>query len=173
GFDAVAVGIGTALADDPRLTVRGSIAPRVAPARVVLDRELRLPVASTLARGAGEAPVVVVADEEAPAAREEALTAAGVRVLRAPEGIERTLETLRQAGFRSMFVEGGAEVAGSLLRAGLVDRLYLFYAPLFLGPRGLSPFAALESLPIDRAPRWRHVATEAHGADTLVTLARE
>jgi diaminohydroxyphosphoribosylaminopyrimidine deaminase / 5-amino-6-(5-phosphoribosylamino)uracil reductase len=96
-----------------------------------------------------------------------------VRVLRAPEGTERTLETLRQAGFRSMFVEGGAEVAGSLLRAGLVDRLYLFYAPLFLGPRGLDPFAALESPPIAQAPRWRHVATEVFGADTLVTLARE
>jgi len=173
GFDAVAVGIGTALADDPQLTVRGPVVPRVTPARVVLDRELRLPVASTLARGAGEAPVVVVADVEAPTAREAALAAAGVRVLRAPEGIDRTLETLRQAGFRSMFVEGGAEVAGSLLRAGVVDRLYLFYAPLFLGPRGLSPFDALESPPIGRAPRWRRIETVAFGADTLVTLARE
>jgi diaminohydroxyphosphoribosylaminopyrimidine deaminase/5-amino-6-(5-phosphoribosylamino)uracil reductase len=173
GFDATAVGIGTALADDPQLTVRGPLVPRIAPARVVLDHELRLPLTSTLARTAGEAPVVAVADEEAPAVREEALAAAGVRVLRAPEGVDRTLETLRQAGFRSMFVEGGAEVAGSFLRAGVVDRLYLFYAPLFLGPRGLSPFAALESPPIAEAVRWRRVATEAFGADTLVTLARE
>jgi diaminohydroxyphosphoribosylaminopyrimidine deaminase/5-amino-6-(5-phosphoribosylamino)uracil reductase len=173
GFDATAVGIGTALADDPQLTVRGPLVPRIAPARVVLDHELRLPLTSTLARTAGEAPVVAVADEEAPAVREEALAAAGVRVLRAPGGVDRTLETLRQAGFRSMFVEGGAEVAGSFLRAGVVDRLYLFYAPLFLGPRGLSPFAALESPPIAEAVRWRRVATEAFGADTLVTLARE
>jgi diaminohydroxyphosphoribosylaminopyrimidine deaminase/5-amino-6-(5-phosphoribosylamino)uracil reductase len=64
-------------------------------------------------------------------------------------------------------------VAGSLLRAGLVDRLYLFQAPVFLGPGALRPFDALESPPIAAAPRWRRVATEAFGADTLVTLARE
>ncbi|HKP77476.1 MAG TPA: dihydrofolate reductase family protein, partial [Longimicrobiaceae bacterium] len=121
---------------------------------------------------AAEAPVIVVAAEDAPAERERALEAAGVRVLHAPEGVERTLETLRQAGIRSMFVEGGASVAGSLLRAEVVDRLYLLYAPLFLGPGGLSPFAALESPPIAEAARWRRVATEAFGADTLVTLAR-
>jgi diaminohydroxyphosphoribosylaminopyrimidine deaminase/5-amino-6-(5-phosphoribosylamino)uracil reductase len=173
GFDAVAVGIGTALADDPLLTARGPIIPRIPPARVVFDRGLRLPPGSKLARTADEAPVIAVAGEDAPAAREVELSAAGVRVLRAPDGVERTLETLRQAGFRSMFVEGGAELAGSLLRAGVVDRLYLFYAPLFLGPRGLDPFAALESPPIAAAARWRHVATAAFGADTLVTLARE
>jgi diaminohydroxyphosphoribosylaminopyrimidine deaminase/5-amino-6-(5-phosphoribosylamino)uracil reductase len=72
-----------------------------------------------------------------------------------------------------MFVEGGAEIAGALLRAGLVDRLHLFYAPLFLGPDALGPFAALGSPPIASAPRWRHLATESFGADTLVTLARE
>jgi len=171
--DAVAAGIGTALADDPLLTVRGEIIPRIPPARVVFDRSLRLPLASKLVRGAAEAPVIAVAGEDAPVERERALEGAGVRVLRAPEGLERTLETLRQAGIRSMFVEGGAALAGSLLRAGAVDRLYLFYAPLFLGPEGLSPFAALESPPIADAARWRRVATEAFGADTLVTLARE
>jgi diaminohydroxyphosphoribosylaminopyrimidine deaminase/5-amino-6-(5-phosphoribosylamino)uracil reductase len=173
GFDAVAVGIGTALADDPQLTVRGPVTPRVPPARVVLDSALRLPVDSKLVRTAREVPVIAVAGEDAPAERRRALEAAGVTVLLAGAGIERTLETLRQAGVRSMFVEGGAGVAGSLLRAGLVDRLHLFYAPLFLGPEGVSPFAALESPPIAGAPRWRHVATEAFGADTLVTLARE
>jgi len=173
GFDAMAVGIGTALADDPRLTVRGPIIPRISPARVVFDRALRLPATSTLARTSAEAPVVMVGGMDAPEERERALEAVGVRVLRAPDGVERTLETLRQAGFRSMFVEGGAELAGSLLRAGAVDRLYLFYAPLFLGPRGLSPFAALESPPIAGAARWRRIETAAFGADTLVTLARE
>ncbi|HEX8903206.1 MAG TPA: dihydrofolate reductase family protein, partial [Longimicrobiaceae bacterium] len=74
---------------------------------------------------------------------------------------------------RSMFVEGGAAIAGEFLHAGLVDRLYLFYAPVFLGPAALGPFAALESPPIAHAPRWRRVATETFGDDTLVTLARE
>jgi diaminohydroxyphosphoribosylaminopyrimidine deaminase/5-amino-6-(5-phosphoribosylamino)uracil reductase len=173
GFDAVAVGIGTALADDPQLTVRGDVVPRVPPARVVLDRALRLPLDSTLVRTAGEVPVIAVAGEDAPEERRRALEEAGVRVVAAGAGAERTLEALRQAGVRSMFVEGGAEVAGSLLRAGLVDRLYLFYAPVFLGPEGTSPFAALESPPIADAPRWRRVETTAFGADTLITLARE
>lgn len=173
GFDAVAVGIGTALADDPQLTARGSVIPRIPPARVVFDSELRLPLASALVRTAGEVPVIAVAAEGAPAQRRSALEGAGVRVLTAGGGLERTLETLRQADVRSMFVEGGAGLAGALLRAGVVDRLLLFYAPVFLGPGALSPFAALESAPVAEAPRWRRVATESFGADTLVTLARE
>jgi diaminohydroxyphosphoribosylaminopyrimidine deaminase / 5-amino-6-(5-phosphoribosylamino)uracil reductase len=173
GFDAVAVGIGTALADDPRLTARGSVVPRIPPTRVVFDRALRLPLDSVLVRTAREVPVIAVAAEDAPADRRRALEDAGVRVLPWGGTLERTLETLRQADIRSMFVEGGAEIAGEFLRAGLVDRLYLFYAPVFLGPAALSPFAALESPPIADAPRWRRLATEAFGADTLVTLARE
>ncbi|HEU4558800.1 MAG TPA: bifunctional diaminohydroxyphosphoribosylaminopyrimidine deaminase/5-amino-6-(5-phosphoribosylamino)uracil reductase RibD [Longimicrobium sp.] len=173
GFDAVAVGIGTVLADDPQLTVRGDILPRVPPARVVFDRGLRLPIESNLVRTAREIPVIAVGQEGAAAESARALEAAGVRVLAPAPGLERALESLREAGVRSMFVEGGAEIAGNLLRAGVVDRLYLFYAPVLLGPDALSPFAALESPPIDAAPRWRRVSTAVFGADTLVTLARE
>jgi diaminohydroxyphosphoribosylaminopyrimidine deaminase/5-amino-6-(5-phosphoribosylamino)uracil reductase len=173
GFDAIAVGIGTVLADDPLLTVRGDVIPRIPPARVVFDHALRLPVESRLVRTAAEAPVMVVAAHDAPAERQAALEAAGVRVLWAEKGLAGVLETLRQAGLRSMFVEGGAAFAGSLLRERVVDRLYLLHAPLFLGPEGLSPFAALESPPIAEAPRWRRVDTQAFGADTLVTLAQE
>ncbi|HEX2202730.1 MAG TPA: bifunctional diaminohydroxyphosphoribosylaminopyrimidine deaminase/5-amino-6-(5-phosphoribosylamino)uracil reductase RibD [Longimicrobium sp.] len=170
GFDAVAVGLGTALADDPRLTVRGAVEPRVPPARVVFDRALRLPPGGGLARTAGEVPVYALAEDDAPAERRAALEAAGVRVL-AGEGLEGGMRVLREAGIRSMFVEGGAALASALLRAGLVDRLYLFYAPVFLGPEALSPFAGLESPPIGEVPRWRRIGTEAFGADTLVTLA--
>jgi diaminohydroxyphosphoribosylaminopyrimidine deaminase/5-amino-6-(5-phosphoribosylamino)uracil reductase len=172
GFDAVAVGAGTALADDPLLTVRGSVTPRVPPARVVFDRRLRLPIDGKLLETVDEAPVWVVAGEGAPTDRKEALEKAGARVLTAPEGVERTLETLRAAGLRSMFVEGGAALAGALLRAEMVDRQYLFYAPAFLGPEALSPFAALDSPPIERAARWKRVAARAFGADTLITLSR-
>jgi diaminohydroxyphosphoribosylaminopyrimidine deaminase/5-amino-6-(5-phosphoribosylamino)uracil reductase len=130
-------------------------------------------VESKLVATVGEAPVIVVTSDHPPEERRKALEAAGVRVLAAGEGLERALETLREAGIPSMFVEGGAGLAGSLLRAGLVDRLYLFYAPLFLGPVALAPFGALESPPIGEAHRWRRVGTEAFGADTLITLARE
>ncbi|HEU0051588.1 MAG TPA: bifunctional diaminohydroxyphosphoribosylaminopyrimidine deaminase/5-amino-6-(5-phosphoribosylamino)uracil reductase RibD [Longimicrobium sp.] len=172
GFDAVAVGIGTALADDPLLTVRGDVVPRVPPARVVFDRHSRLPADAKLLRTADEAPVWVVTAEGAPADRKAELEKAGARVLEAPDGIERTLETLRAAGLRSMFVEGGAALAGALLRAGVVDRQYLFYAPAFLGPGALSPFAALDSPPIAEMARWKRVSTRAFGADTLITLSR-
>lgn len=173
GFDAVAVGIGTALADDPQLTARGGIIPRIPPARVVFDRALRLPVDSHLVRTARAIPVLAVAGEDASTEAQRALEEAGVRVLRTAPGLERALESLREAGIRSMFVEGGAAIASALLREGLVDRQYLFYAPVLLGPGALSPFAALESPPIDAAPRWRRVDTRVFGADTLVTLARE
>jgi diaminohydroxyphosphoribosylaminopyrimidine deaminase/5-amino-6-(5-phosphoribosylamino)uracil reductase len=173
GFDAIAVGIGTALADDPHLTVRGDVIPRIAPARVVFDRTLRLSPASRLALGGAEGPVIVVTAQDASEERQVALEGLGVRVLRAETRLPGMLETLREAGLRSMFVEGGAAFAGSLLRERLVDRLHLFHAPLFLGPEGLSPFAALESPPIAEAPRWRRIGTQAFGADTLVTLARE
>jgi diaminohydroxyphosphoribosylaminopyrimidine deaminase/5-amino-6-(5-phosphoribosylamino)uracil reductase len=173
GFDAVAAGIGTALADDPRLTARGESVPRVAPARVVLDRALRLPLESNLVRTAREVPVLVVAAEDAAEMRRHALEAAGVRVLTAGRAPENVLKVLREAGIRSMFVEGGAAVAGSLLRAGVVDRLHLFYAPLLLGPEALAPFARLESPPLAEAARWRRVATQALGPDTLITLDRD
>jgi len=173
GFDAVAVGIGTALADDPRLTARGDVAPRIPPTRVVFDGAMRLPLESKLVRTARETPVLVMGDERASTDAMRALEAAGVTVDLAGRGIERALVSLREAGIRSMFVEGGAGIASALLRAGMVDRLYLFYAPVFLGPEALSPFAGIDSPPIDAAPRWRHVGTDAFGADTLVTLARE
>ena len=172
GFDSIAVGIGTATADDPLLTVRGAIEPRLPPTRIVFDRHLRLPANSKLVRTAGEAPVWVVTADDAPVERRWALEKAGVKVLAAPGGLDEACSVLRGAGVRSMFVEGGAEIASALLRGGLVDRLYLFYAPLFLGPEGVSPFAAIESPSIDEVARWTRVATESFGADTLVTLAR-
>ncbi len=172
GFAAVAVGIGTALADDPQLTVRGAVEPRVPPARVVFDRRLRLPLDGRLARTARETPVWVVAAPDAPAERRGALEALGVRVLVA-ETLWDGVRELRRAGIASLFCEGGAVLGGALLRAEAVDRLHLFSAPLFLGPEGASPFAALESPPIGEAERWRRLRTEAFGPDTMVTLARE
>lgn len=171
GYDAVAVGIGTALADDPRLTVRGDFEPRVAPARVVFDRRLRLPLDGTLARTALGVPTLVVAGSDADAARERTLTDAGVRVLRA-DGLSGGLRALRESGIRSLFVEGGAGLGSALLSADAVDRQYLFYAPVLLGPEALNPFGGIGSPGIGEATRWRHVRTETFEGDTLITLAR-
>jgi diaminohydroxyphosphoribosylaminopyrimidine deaminase / 5-amino-6-(5-phosphoribosylamino)uracil reductase len=136
--DAVAVGISTALADDPQLTARDvdDPAPRQ-PLRVVFDSHARLPLRSKLVASAAEVPVLVVASGEAPADRLEALREAGVEVA-APAG-ERTarlataLDELGRRGITSLLLEGGAELAGSFLEAGEVDQLRIFYAPVLLG----------------------------------------
>jgi len=139
--------------------------------RLVFDRLLRLPVAGYLARTARDLPVWVVCDADAPAEGRRALERAGVETIPAVD-LADGLRQLRARDVRSVFCEGGAAVADALLRANLVDRLYLFYAPLFLGAGGRSPFGALPDVRISEVLRWRHLATRSFGPDTLITLAR-
>jgi diaminohydroxyphosphoribosylaminopyrimidine deaminase / 5-amino-6-(5-phosphoribosylamino)uracil reductase len=135
GNDAIAVGIGTVLADDPALTVRDALPPRVPPIRVVFDRSARLPHDGQLARTAREIPVVVITAKPAPA-----LAALGVEVLVAPT-TPAALVALRQRGIRSLLVEGGATLAGALLDESLVDRLVIFQSPRILGAGAAGAFA--------------------------------
>jgi diaminohydroxyphosphoribosylaminopyrimidine deaminase/5-amino-6-(5-phosphoribosylamino)uracil reductase len=139
--DAVAVGIETALADDPELTVREIPAPRIAPTRVVFDRRARLPLDSALVRSAGSVPVVVVTDGSRPAS-EDALRACGVGVLPAAD-LREALARLRADGVRHLLVEGGAGLASAIVAGGLADRLITFQAPVILGAGALPAFAAL------------------------------
>jgi diaminohydroxyphosphoribosylaminopyrimidine deaminase / 5-amino-6-(5-phosphoribosylamino)uracil reductase len=169
GFDAVAVGAGTAIADDPELTVRGAITPRVAPVRVVFDRRLRLPRDGRLARTAAAPPVWVVTSAPGSDPDRRGLEAEGVRMLESGT-LAEGLRQLSAAGIRSLLCEGGAGLASAFLRDAVVDRLYLFYAPLMLGPEALSPFHQIPSSPMTSAPRWRHLESRAVGADTLLVL---
>ena len=171
GFDAIGVGSGTALADDPQLTVRGTLQPRRAPARVVWDRRLRMDIDSRLAQTAKQIPVWVLTGAGASEQRCSALEAVGVRVLRT-RSLTEGLRALRDHGVDSLLVEGGAGIAGALLSGDHVDRLYLFYAPVLLGAGALSAFAAVPAASLERATRWRAIETERFGADTLITLAR-
>lgn len=171
GHDAVAVGIGTALADDPQLTVRGSVVPRVPPVRVVFDRALRLPLDSLLVRTAAEVPTWAVCGPGAPADRRHALEQAGVNIV-IGRSLPEQLRALRDAGVRSMFVEGGSVLASALLSADVVNRMYLFYAPVLIGPEGMAPFGGIESPPLADAVRWRRIDAQAFGADTMITVAR-
>lgn len=142
--DAVAVGIGTALADDPLLTVRSGRRPRVAPLRVVFDRSARLPIRSRLVKSARRVPLLVMtadAGAAADAAAVGALEAKGVQVEGAPD-IVGSLEVLHRRGVRSLLVEGGAILAGALLAAKVVDRLVIFQAPVVLGSGALPAFSA-------------------------------
>ena len=169
--DAIAVGVGTAIADDPSLTVRGSVKPRVPPVRVIFDRHLRLPRESQLVRTAREVPLWVVCARGAPASARAGLEAAGVRILEADD-LTNALTRLRREGVLSILFEGGAQLAAALLDTDLVDRLSLFIAPLLLGPGGESPFDRLRSVELEAARRWSPVRTESLGPDTLIILER-
>jgi diaminohydroxyphosphoribosylaminopyrimidine deaminase/5-amino-6-(5-phosphoribosylamino)uracil reductase len=139
GHDAVAVGIGTVLADDPELTVRVAQVPRIAPIRIVFDRTARTPLDSRLVRSARATPVVVVSEAPDPG-RAAALTAAGVDLLTVAT-LDDGLRALRARGVRSLLVEGGAGLAGALMTHAAVDRLVIFRAPCVLGAGALSAFA--------------------------------
>ena len=169
GHDAIAVGIGTALADDPQLTVREAPAPRVAPTRVVFDREARLPLESRLVRSARTTPVVVVT-HDAHSERARALTAKGVRIVPAPN-MTSGLSALRELGIRSVLVEGGAGVAGALLESGSVDRLIIFRAPVLLGQGALGAFSRAPSVSLEDATRLRVVDRRRLGDDEMTIYA--
>ena len=139
--DAIAVGLGTVRADNPELTARGTIRPRVAPMRVVFDRNGETPLESTLVRTAKETPTVVFAHHP-PVARLAGLHNAGVDVFEA-EDVPAALQALHGFGVQHLLVEGGARVAQEFLRQNLVDRLIIFQSPIALGTGGLSPFEGL------------------------------
>lgn len=173
--DAVAVGLGTALADDPRLTARDVEGPVRQPARVVFDSAARLPAGSALGRDAAEGPaVIVLASERAPADRLAALAAAGVDVVPLPgDGPDRIaggLRVLADLGVQSVLVEGGATLAGALVSAGAVDRVAWFLAPMLIGGVGApSALGGAGAPTLAAAPRLIGVASQRVGDDILVT----
>ncbi len=139
--DAIAVGVGTVLADDPSLTVRGVPAPRIVPRRVVFDSTLRTPATVELVRTAHAIPTILYAATSIePNEHLAAILDAGVDVSLVDGSLAR-LQSLFSRGVRSLFVEGGARLAGSLLAESLVDRLIIFRSPLLLGPDAPQAFA--------------------------------
>ncbi|HZF69164.1 MAG TPA: bifunctional diaminohydroxyphosphoribosylaminopyrimidine deaminase/5-amino-6-(5-phosphoribosylamino)uracil reductase RibD [Gemmatirosa sp.] len=172
--DAVAVGIGTALADDPALTVRDVPAervPRVPPLRVVFDRAARLPLTSRLVRTTGEASVAVVCAPDAPPERTAALADAGVRVLRAGSLADGLALLRREQGTRSLLVEGGAGLASALWETELVDRLVILQAPVVLGAGAVPAFAQAPGVRAEAARRLPVLHRRAVGEDLLTTYA--
>lgn len=180
--DAVIIGIGTALADDPRLTVRD--APGNSPLRVIFDSRLRLPLSSRLAQTAREVPTWVLCTTDASSSAEQQLVDRGVEVLRAPPSAEGRIEPaaglrlLASRGVVRAMVEGGAELAGSYLAGGVVDELHAFIAPILLGPRGrpgavdwAGPATPAEA-PSIADPQWEVCGNDAHVWGSLFHPAR-
>jgi len=165
GHDAIAVGIGTVLADDPSLTVRESRAPRVPPYRVVFDRTARIPLDATLVRTAREIPTIVVTESAAPH-RVTALEHAGVQVVHS-DSLDDALLQLRAREIRSLLVEGGAGLAGALLTHGAVDRMVIFQAPVLLGAGALHAFAVAPSMGLGDQSRLPILTQRRLGEDTM------
>jgi len=135
--DAVAVGIGTAIADDPLLTARLEQSSRQ-PARVVFDSQARLPLDSALVNSVDEAPLFVICAPEAASGRRDGLERAGAEVIVAPgrtpdARLEATLDELGRREIQDLLVEGGPTLAGSLFDAGEIDEMRLFIAPVLVG----------------------------------------
>jgi diaminohydroxyphosphoribosylaminopyrimidine deaminase/5-amino-6-(5-phosphoribosylamino)uracil reductase len=135
--DAVAVGVGTALADDPQLTAR---VPDVAkqPRRVVFDSTARLPLDSQLVSAAPDPPLSVIVSRAAPRAATDSLEMAGADVIVATGQNEQArvrsaLDQLGELGVTAILLEGGPHLAGAFLDAGEIDEVRLFLAPLLLG----------------------------------------
>jgi diaminohydroxyphosphoribosylaminopyrimidine deaminase / 5-amino-6-(5-phosphoribosylamino)uracil reductase len=143
--DAVLVGVGTVLADDPELNVR--LVRGRNPVRVVLDTELRTPLSAKLVRGAKRIPTLILHAPDASAARAKKLAQAGVelaairRTRRGGIDLERALRELANRELGRVLVEGGARVHGALLARGLVDAAAVFIAPLIVGDSRARPLA--------------------------------
>jgi diaminohydroxyphosphoribosylaminopyrimidine deaminase / 5-amino-6-(5-phosphoribosylamino)uracil reductase len=175
--DALMVGIGTVLADDPMLTCRLPGMAKYSPVRVVADSMLRLPVNSRLVRTAYETPVWVVAGAQAPQAAELVLLATGVEVLRSPDSTERldlkdALEFLAAKGITRLMVEGGPTLAAALLAADLVDEVVLFQSPKVVGADGIDALEGLPLTALTQSPRLAWVRSDSVGGDSCDLFER-
>jgi len=181
--DAILVGIGTVLADDPLLTCRLPGMAARSPARVVLDRALRIPGTSRMVHSARETPLWVVASELAEAAAAAKLGAAGAQVLRiaptsTPEvdlkglDLKAVLHALSANGITRLMVEGGSRVASSFVAADFVDEVWLLRGREAIGASGVAALDALPLSEITQSPRLKLRASEALGSDTLSIYER-
>lgn len=181
---AILTGIGTVLADDPRLTVRIE-ADHVAPRRVLLDRQLRLPLGARLLQEA--LPPLVYADARADDQRRAALVAAGVEVVNLPDRspaataagtstdhsqaqLAAVLADLARREVNELHVEAGARLSGALLEAGLVDELLIYQSGRLLGETARPLFALPAPETLEHAQDWRLMTIDLIGHDWRLIL---
>jgi diaminohydroxyphosphoribosylaminopyrimidine deaminase / 5-amino-6-(5-phosphoribosylamino)uracil reductase len=174
--DAIMVGTGTVLADNPQLTCRlPGLADR-SPMRVVLDRKLRIPPTAHVIAGASQIRTWVLTLRSADLLRRGAFLARGVNLIETePDAGGRidlvaALSALGERGVTRLLVEGGARLAAALLRLRLVDRLVWMHAPLLIGGDGIPAVGALGLAALVEAPGFERAATETAGDDVLTVF---
>jgi len=168
--DAVMIGVGTALADDPSLTVRHDGFKGKQPARVVLDSRLHLRPHSELAQTARQTRLIVIATHAAPGINRSVLSDLGADVILVDDedgrvSIPAALSALGKAGIDTVFAEGGGQIAASLIAAEAVDTLHWFRAPILLGSEGVPAIGALAVEAPGDAPRFTLEQSQTLGAD--------
>ncbi|HKM60928.1 MAG TPA: bifunctional diaminohydroxyphosphoribosylaminopyrimidine deaminase/5-amino-6-(5-phosphoribosylamino)uracil reductase RibD, partial [Acidisphaera sp.] len=174
--DAVMVGVGTVLADDPDLRCRIDGYRERPVVRIVADSHLRTPLTARVVATAGEAPTWILHREGVDHARREAFEATGVELISVagtPLGLELSdaLNALGEAGLTRVMVEGGAQLAAAFLRDGLVDRIAWFHAPSIIGGDGVPAAAAFDIEEPSAAPRFVRRSIRPVGDDVLTELA--
>ncbi|GIX46819.1 MAG: riboflavin biosynthesis protein RibD [Candidatus Tectimicrobiota bacterium] len=172
--DALMVGIGTVLADDPQLTTRLPDTRGVNPLRVIVDSRLRLPLAAQVAQVSAERRTLVATTAAATVEKQQQLQAQGVEVVRLPADatgrvdLDALLDHLGSRGLASLLVEGGATLSAALLRRRLVDKVLFFVAPKLIGGDGLSAIGPCGVETLAQALPLRDLRARQVGADLLL-----
>jgi len=175
--DAILVGSGTALADDPQLTCRLPGLAARSPVRVIVDRCARLPLDAKLVRTCVDVPVWLICSDDADPEKIELLAAAGVNIIRVPameHGIRPSviLSALATRGITRLMVEGGARLASSFLQADLVDDLCVVTGNIVIGDDGIPALHGLVLANVLKDPRFERIAAGKFGDDSYIYLRR-
>jgi diaminohydroxyphosphoribosylaminopyrimidine deaminase / 5-amino-6-(5-phosphoribosylamino)uracil reductase len=174
--DAIMVGTGTVVADDPQLTCRLPGLDHRSPVRVVIDRHLRIPPAARIIADARRVPTWVLTFRSADPGRRARFLANRVTLIDVDDDGEgqidlaAALRALGARGITRLLVEGGARLAAAFFRARLIDRVVWVHAPLVIGGEGIPAIAGLDLAALADAPAFERLSTETIGDDVLTTF---
>jgi len=176
--DAVLVGSGTVLADDPELTARTNPPHAKQPLRIVADSRARVPATARIFTTLDKGPIAIATLETQ--SLDHWPSAQGIQYWMIPKdettgslSVSELLESAQRAGVKSLMIEGGGQLAASFARAGLIDRIEWFRAPLLLGGDGLPCIAALGLETVTNAPTYERVGISEIGVDLWESYVRK